>query len=65
MTWDRKVIPLTGKQAFQKLMSGEPRILYYEDDEGGTFQTRCMKDGDEMVATRRLREFFSAERVRA
>jgi L-seryl-tRNA(Ser) seleniumtransferase len=65
VTWDRKVIPLTGKQAFQKLMSGEPRILYYEDDEGGTFQTRCMKDGDEMVATRRLREFFSTERVRA
>lgn len=65
VTWDRKVIPLTGQQAFQKLMSGEPRLLYYEDDEGGTFQTRCMKDGDEMVAARRLREFFSSERVRA
>jgi L-seryl-tRNA(Ser) seleniumtransferase len=65
VTWDRGIIPLTGKQAFQKLMSGEPRILYYEDDEGGTFQTRCMKDGDEMIAARRLREFFLAERVRA
>ena len=64
LTWDRKVIPLTGKQAFAKLMSGEPRILYYEDDEGGTFQTRCMKDGDEMIAARRLREFFTAERVK-
>jgi L-seryl-tRNA(Ser) seleniumtransferase len=62
LTWDRSVIPLTGKQAFQKLMSGEPRILYYEDDEGGTFQTRCMKDGDEIAAARRLREFFLAER---
>ncbi|MBK5293452.1 MAG: aminotransferase class V-fold PLP-dependent enzyme [Acidobacteriia bacterium] len=61
LTWDRKVIPLTGQEAFRKLMSGEPRVLYYEDDEGGTFQTRCMKDGDEILAARRLREFFLAE----
>jgi L-seryl-tRNA(Ser) seleniumtransferase len=65
VTWDRAVIPLAGREAFRKLMSGEPRILYYEDDEGGTFQTRCMKDGDEIVAASRLREFFLSERVRA
>ena len=65
VTWDRNIIPLTGKEAFKKLMSGEPRLLYYDDDEGGTFQTRCMKDGDEMIAARRLREFFASERVRA
>ncbi|MEX2262799.1 MAG: aminotransferase class V-fold PLP-dependent enzyme [Bryobacteraceae bacterium] len=64
VTWDRKIIPLTGREAFKKLMSGEPRVLYYEDDEGGTFQTRCMKDGDEILAVRRLREFFAAERAR-
>ena len=46
-------------------MSGEPRRLYYDDDEGGTFQTRCMKDGDEMIVVRRLREFFTSEKVRA
>jgi L-seryl-tRNA(Ser) seleniumtransferase len=61
VTWDRKIIPLTGQEAFRKLMSGEPRILYYEDDEGGTFQTRCMHDGDEILAARRLRQFFTAE----
>lgn len=61
VTWDRKIIRLTGKEAFRKLMSGEPRVLYYEDDEGGTFQTRCMKDGDEILAARRLRQFFTAE----
>jgi L-seryl-tRNA(Ser) seleniumtransferase len=61
VTWNRDVIPLTGQQAFRKLMSGEPRILYYEDDEGGTFQTRCMKDGDEIIAARRLRQFFTDE----
>ena len=48
-------------EAFRKLMSGEPRILYYEDEEGGTFQTRCMRDGDEMLAAKRLREFFQQE----
>lgn len=61
LTWDRKIIPLTGQEAFRRLMSGEPRILYYEDDEGGTFQTRCMKDGDEILAARRLRQFFADE----
>ena len=61
LTWDRGIIPLTGQEAFRKLMSGEPRILYYEDDEGGTFQTRCMKDGDEILAARRLRQFFTDE----
>lgn len=61
LTWDRKIIPLTGLEAFRRLMSGEPRILYYEDQEGGTFQTRCMKDGDEILAARRLRQFFTEE----
>jgi L-seryl-tRNA(Ser) seleniumtransferase len=61
LTWDRKIIPLTGQEAFRKLMTGEPRVLYYEDDEGGTFQTRCMKDGDEILAARRLRQFFADE----
>jgi L-seryl-tRNA(Ser) seleniumtransferase len=64
LTWDRKVIPLNGREVFRKLMSGEPRILYYEDDEGGTFQTRCMKDGDEIIAARRLRQFFLEEAPR-
>jgi L-seryl-tRNA(Ser) seleniumtransferase len=65
VTWDRTIIPLTGQEAFRKLMSGEPRILYYEDDEGGTFQTRCMKDGDEILAARRLRQFFTEEARRS
>ncbi|MFN7920504.1 MAG: aminotransferase class V-fold PLP-dependent enzyme [Bryobacteraceae bacterium] len=59
--WDRKVIPLTGKEAAKKLFNGEPRMMYYDDDEGGVLQTRSMKDGDEILAARRLREFFTAE----
>jgi L-seryl-tRNA(Ser) seleniumtransferase len=64
LTWDRNVIPLGGLEVFRLLMSGEPRILYYEDEEGGTFQTRCMKDGDEITAARRLRQFFVEEAPR-
>jgi L-seryl-tRNA(Ser) seleniumtransferase len=59
--WDRKVIPLSGKEAARKLFHGEPRLMYYDDDEGGILQTRSMKDGDEILAARRLREFFTAE----
>lgn len=57
--WDQKVIPLTGKDAAQRLLLGDPRVMYYDDDKGGVLQTRCMKDGDEIVAARTLRRFFS------
>ena len=56
--WDRKVIPLTGKQAAERLFNGEPRLMYYDDDKGGVLQTRCMKDGDEILAAKTLRRFF-------
>lgn len=56
--WDRRVIPLTGKEAATGLYNGEPRLMYYDDDQGGVLQTRSMKDGDEIVATRCLRKFF-------
>ncbi len=59
MDWDRKVIRLDGFEAAAKLMAGNPRISYYEDEDGGILQTRCMKDGDEIFAARRLRGFFT------
>ncbi len=61
LSWDRSVIPLTGEQAARKLKAGEPRVVYYEDDQGGVLQTRCMYDGDEIFAARRLRQFFLEE----
>ena len=61
LSWDREVIPLTGKEAAEKLKAGEPRIVYYNDDEGGRMTTRCQWDGEEIFAARRLREFFLAE----
>ena len=59
--WDPKIIPLTGKEAAQALLKGEPRVMYYDDDKGGVLQTRSMKDGDEILAARRLRQFFAEE----
>jgi hypothetical protein len=29
-------IPLTGKQAAERLKNGQPRIVYYDDEEGGS-----------------------------
>lgn len=63
--WDQQVIRLTPHQVREKLKAGEPRIVYYDDDKGGTIQTRTMKDGEEIFAARRLREFFLEEGHRA
>ena len=63
--WDQQVIPLTPNQVRDKLKAGEPRIVYYNDDKGGTIQTRTMHDGEEIFAARRLREFFLEQARRA
>jgi hypothetical protein len=36
-------------------------IVYYDDEEGGVLQTRTMLDGEEILAARRLRQFFREE----
>ncbi len=61
ISWDRAKIPLTGKQAAERLKNGQPRIVYYDDDEGGVLQTRTMVEGEEILAARRLRQFFRDE----
>jgi L-seryl-tRNA(Ser) seleniumtransferase len=58
ISWDRAKIPLTGKQAAERLKNGDPRIVYYDDDDGGVLQTRTMVEGEEILAARRLRQFF-------
>ena len=44
--------------------NGQPRIVYYDDDEGGVLQTRTMYEGEEILAARRLRQFFRDEAPR-
>ena len=55
--WDEKIIPLTPDQVKEKLMNGEPRLAY----DGVTVRTRCLRDGEEVLVARQLREFFERE----
>ena len=48
-------------QTAERLKNGQPRIVYYDDDEGGVLQTRTMVEGEEILAARRLRHFFRDE----
>lgn len=54
LSWDEKVIPLTAEQARERLRNGEPRIIF----SGTTFITRNLEEGEEILAARRLRQFF-------
>jgi L-seryl-tRNA(Ser) seleniumtransferase len=58
LSWDQATIPLDGLAVAQRLKDGEPRIVYYEDETGGLLQTRTMRDGEEVLVARRLRQFF-------
>jgi L-seryl-tRNA(Ser) seleniumtransferase len=61
VSWDPRIIPLTGKAAQEQLLSGEPRIVYYAEYGGEhsfVLQARTMRDGEEILAARRLRELF-------
>ena len=64
VTWDPKVIPLTAKKLTDMLKSGEPRMVYYPEygnEHSVVLQTRSMKEGEEILAARRLRQVFQAK----
>jgi D-glucosaminate-6-phosphate ammonia-lyase len=64
VSWDPRVIPLSGKKLTELLLSGEPRMVYYPeygDEHSGVLQTRSMKEGEEILAARRLRQVFLAQ----
>lgn len=64
--WDPAVIPLTAKALAEKLKTGEPRIIYYPeygDEHSGVLQTRSMKDGEEILVARRLRDLFAGGHI--
>ena len=48
-------------QTAERLKNGQPRIVYYDDDEGGVLQTRTKHEGEEIKAARRLWQFFRDE----
>lgn len=57
LTWAEKIIPLTPKHAQEKLHAGTPRLAY----SGTNFLTRNLKDGEEEMVAKRLRQFFREE----
>lgn len=60
LSWDEKIIPLSQEEAKKKLKRGDPRIVYLI-----TVRTSQLREGEEIVLARRLREFFEKEARRA
>ena len=54
LTWDPEVIPLTTDEAKAGLMAGEPRLAYLM-----TVRTRLLREGEDALVIRRLRNFFT------
>lgn len=54
LTWDPGVIPLTTDEAKAGLMAGEPRLAYLM-----TIRTRLLREGEDALVIRRLRNFFT------
>jgi len=53
LSWDKTIIPLTEEEARKKLAEGHPRVIYDE-----TVRTCQLRDGEDVLLARRLREFF-------
>ena len=53
LTWDPEVIPLTTDEARASLMAGAPRLAYLM-----TVRTRLLREGEDALVIRGLRDFF-------
>jgi hypothetical protein len=53
---------LRGTESRRCDAGSESRIVYYDDDEGGILQTSPMVEGEEILAARRLKQFFREKR---
>ena len=58
LTWDNEVIPLSADEVKDALMDGVPRLAYLM-----TVRTRVLRDGEEALVARTLREFFERAAV--
>ncbi len=54
LTWDPDVIPLTTDEAKAGLMAAEPRLAYLM-----TVRTRLLREGEDALVARTLRNFFT------
>jgi L-seryl-tRNA(Ser) seleniumtransferase len=60
LTWDEKVIPLKAEELRERLMTGEPRVILFRN----YVWTANMRDGEEALIARRLREVFTQAAAR-
>ena len=54
LTWDPEVIPITTDEAKAELMAGEHRLAYLM-----TVRTRLLREGEDALVARTLRNFFT------
>jgi L-seryl-tRNA(Ser) seleniumtransferase len=58
LTWDENVIPLTAQALRAELMDGEPRVIIFRN----YVWTQNLRDGEDVLVARRLREVFTRAR---
>ena len=66
LSWDRKTIPLTEPELGERLKNGEPRIAYMTNKiiyafTNPTLVPSSLKDGEEVIVAKRLRQLFLEE----
>ncbi|WP_420634032.1 hypothetical protein [Candidatus Palauibacter sp.] len=54
LTWDPEIIPLTTDEAKAGLMAGEPRLAYLM-----TVRTRLLREGEDALVVRSVRDLFA------
>ena len=70
LIWDKKVIPINERDAADRLRNGEPRIVFTsskllsETIAHPTLVPGSLKDGEEVMVAKRLRQFFLGEAAR-
>jgi len=67
LIWDKKIIPIAERDAAEKLRNGEPRIVFtssklvHETIAHPTLVPGSLRDGEEVIVAKRLKQFFLAE----
>ena len=67
LIWDKKVIPIAERDAAEKLRSGDPRIVFtssklvHETIAHPTLVPGSLRDGEEVIVAKRLKQFFATE----
>jgi uncharacterized pyridoxal phosphate-dependent enzyme len=67
LIWDKKIIPIAERDAAEKLRTGDPRIVFtssklvHESIAHPTLVPGSLRDGEEVIVAKRLKQFFLTE----